>query len=97
MAISYRLRMLGIKILYILCYSPFMKKNSSARKNLSEFKRLRAVELHEDGRKAIRISEVLGVTRGAVSQWLKRYHEQGIESLLQTNIQKTLQAFSRTD
>ncbi len=58
-----------------------MEKNSSVSQNLGEFKWLRAVELHEDDMKVIRISEVLGVTRGAVSQWLKRYREQGIESL----------------
>ena len=36
-----------------------------------EGRRLRAWELHEQGWKAVRIAEALGVTRGAVSQWLK--------------------------
>ena len=33
--------------------------------------RLRALEMYEQGWEAIRIAESLGVTRGAVSQWLK--------------------------
>lgn len=36
-----------------------------------EGRRLRALALHEQGWKAIRIAEALGVTRGAVSQWLR--------------------------
>jgi transposase len=36
-----------------------------------EGRRLRALELYEQGWKAIRIAEALGVTRGAVSQWLR--------------------------
>src|ERR671931_2199795 len=43
--------------------------------------RLRALELYEQGWKAIRIAEALGVTRGAVSQWLKAAREGGREAL----------------
>jgi len=46
-----------------------------------EGRRLRALALHEAGWKAIRIAEALGVTRGAVSQWLKAAREGGREAL----------------
>jgi transposase len=46
-----------------------------------EGRRLRALELQEEGWKAIRIAEALGVTRGAVSQWLKAAREGGREAL----------------
>src|SRR3712207_9306773 len=46
-----------------------------------EGRRLRALELYEQGWKAIRIAEALGVTRGAVSQWLKTAREGGREAL----------------
>lgn len=46
-----------------------------------EGRRLRALELSEQGWKAIRIAEALGVTRGAVSQWLKAAREGGREAL----------------
>jgi transposase len=44
-------------------------------------RRLRALELHEQGWKGIRIAEALGVTRGAVSQWLKMARAGGREAL----------------
>src|SRR5437868_14731293 len=46
-----------------------------------EGRRLRALELYEQGWKAIRIAEALGVTRGAVSQWLGRARAGGREAL----------------
>lgn len=46
-----------------------------------EGRRLRALDLHEQGWKAIRIAEALGVTRGAVSQWLKAAREGGRDAL----------------
>ena len=46
-----------------------------------EGRRLRALALHEAGWKAIRIAEALGVTRGAVSQWLKAAREGGRDAL----------------
>jgi transposase len=47
-----------------------------------EGRRMRAFELKEQGWKQIQIAEALGVTRGAVSQWLRRAREGGgIEAL----------------
>ena len=46
-----------------------------------EGRRLRALELHEQGWTGSRIAEALGVTRGAVSQWLKTAREGGREAL----------------
>jgi transposase len=42
-----------------------------------EGRRLRALELHEEGWSGVRIAEALGVTRGAVSQWLRRARDGG--------------------
>ena len=42
-----------------------------------EIRRLRAWELHQQGWSQVRIAEALGVTQGAVSQWLKRAREEG--------------------
>jgi len=44
--------------------------------------RLRAWELRQKGWKQQAIAEALGVTQGAVSQWLKRAKEGGIQALL---------------
>lgn len=46
-----------------------------------EGRRLRALELFEQGWKATRIAEALGVTRGAVSQWLTAAREGGRAAL----------------
>ena len=46
-----------------------------------EGRRLRAYELAQQGWKQCRIAEALGVTKGAVSQWLARARDQGVESL----------------
>jgi transposase len=46
-----------------------------------EGRRLRALELFETGWKAIRIAAALGVTRGAVSQWLAAAREGGKQAL----------------
>jgi len=46
-----------------------------------EGRRLRAWELFQEGWKAVRIAEALNVTRGAVSQWVKRGREGGPEAL----------------
>ena len=48
-----------------------------------EGRRLRAWELHEQGWTGSAIAEALGVTRGAVSQWLKAAREGGREALRQ--------------
>lgn len=49
--------------------------------NWQEGRRLRALALHEQGWPGARIAEALGVTRGAVSQWLKRVREGGRAAL----------------
>lgn len=59
-----------------------MNTQSKNCKNAKEFRRLRAVELHEAGYRGTRIAEVLGVTKGAVSQWLKAWREGGKEALM---------------
>jgi transposase len=46
-----------------------------------EGRRQRAWELKEQGWKQQDIAAALGVTAGAVSQWLKRGREQGMEGL----------------
>ena len=46
-----------------------------------EGRRRRAWELKQQGWKQQDIAAALGVTRGAVSQWLKRARERGVEAL----------------
>ena len=46
------------------------------------------MELYENGMRPIRIAEALGVTRGAVSQWLKKYRTDGKEALLHKKFSK---------
>ena len=46
-----------------------------------EGRRLRALVLHEEGWCGQAIAEVLGVSGGAVSQWLKRARDGGVEAL----------------
>ena len=46
-----------------------------------ERRRWRALELKRDGWTHEEIAEALTVTKGAVSQWIKRVHEQGEEGL----------------
>jgi transposase len=47
-----------------------------------EARRFRAWELHEKGWSQTRIAEALGVTCGAVSQWIKAVCEEGLGALL---------------
>jgi transposase len=54
---------------------------SSQATNWREGRRLRAFELKERGWKQSEIAEALGVTEGAVSQWMKRAREQGAQAL----------------
>lgn len=46
------------------------------------------MELYEQGWKAIRIAEALGVTQGAVSQWLSAYRKEGIDALRYRKVSK---------
>ncbi len=46
-----------------------------------EGRRLRAFDLVEQGWKPVRVAEALGVTRGAVSQWLSQARDGGREAL----------------
>jgi transposase len=62
--------------------------NTSMEKTLSsqasdwrEGRRLRAFELKERGWKQTQIADAVGVTEGAVSQWMKRAREDGVEGL----------------
>ncbi len=46
-----------------------------------EGRRLRAFELEERGWKQTQIADALRVSEGAVSQWMKRLREEGVEGL----------------
>src|SRR5215471_16998585 len=51
--------------------------NTFTPQDWQEGRRLRAWELHQQGWSQTRIAEALGVTQGAVSQWLKRAQADG--------------------
>lgn len=60
----------------------FMEKTlSSQATNWREGRRLRAWELKQQGWNQREIARALGVTEGAVSQWIKRGREGGVEAL----------------
>src|SRR3712207_4349578 len=46
-----------------------------------EGRRLRAWELKQEGWKQQEIARALGVSEGAVSQWMKRAQQEGVETL----------------
>jgi transposase len=54
---------------------------SSQASDWREGRRLRAFELKERGWKQTEIADALGVTEGALSQWMKRAREEGVEGL----------------
>jgi transposase len=59
-----------------------MEKTLSSRAtDWREGRRLRAWELKQKGWKQQDIADALGVTKGAVSQWMKRGREGGVEGL----------------
>jgi transposase len=59
-----------------------MEKTLSSQANdWREGRRLRAFELKERGWKQTDIADALGVSEGAVSQWMKRAREKGVEGL----------------
>jgi transposase len=61
---------------------PTMEKTlSSQASDWREGRRLRAFELKQRGWKQTQIADALGVTEGAVSQWMKRATEEGVEGL----------------
>jgi transposase len=55
------------------------KTLSSQATDWREGRRLRALELKERGWKQTHIADALGVTEGAISQWMKRAREEGVE------------------
>ena len=57
------------------------KTLSSQATNWREGRRLHAFELKEQGWKQSEIAEALGVSEGAVSQWMKRATEEGAQAL----------------
>ena len=57
------------------------KTLSSQASDWREGRRLRAFELKERGWKQAQIADALGVSEGAVSQWMKRAREEGVEGL----------------
>ena len=61
-----------------------MKPLTAAPRDWREGRRLRAWELRQAGWSGVGIAEALGVTQGAVSQWLKRAWEGGGREALRT-------------
>jgi transposase len=55
--------------------------NPRSPRDWREERRLRAWALHQQGWMGKTIAEALGVSKGAVSQWLKRAREGGVEAL----------------
>jgi predicted transcriptional regulator len=47
---------------------------------------LRAFELKQEGWPQQRIADALGVSKGAVSQWMKRAREEGVQALKRANL-----------
>lgn len=57
-----------------------MSEVTTQPSNWREWRRFRAAELHEEGWTGQEIAVALGVSAGAVSQWLKRRREGGLEA-----------------
>lgn len=58
-----------------------MAKNLAQKRDWREERRFRAWDLHQQGWKQIDITTALGVTTGAVSQWLSRACSGGVDDL----------------
>src|SRR4051812_19311924 len=58
-----------------------MEPNASPPRAVREWRRLRALELQQAGWKQRAIAAALGVTEGAVSQWLTTAHHAGVAAL----------------
>tara|TARA_B100001013_G_scaffold21553_1_gene12068 strand:+ start:1095 stop:1577 length:483 start_codon:yes stop_codon:yes gene_type:complete len=58
-----------------------MKPTTSSPKDWREGRRLRAWELKQQGWKQRAIAQALGVSEGAVSQWMRRADDGGIDAL----------------
>ena len=65
-----------------------MEKTLSSQKatDWREGRRLRAWELKQEGWKQRDIARALGVSKGAVSQWMKRAKQEGVEALRGTDL-----------
>jgi transposase len=63
--------------------TPTMENTLSSQQatNWREGRRLRAFELKERGWKQTQIADALGVSEGALSQWMKRATQEGVEAL----------------
>lgn len=57
------------------------EKGKQQPRNWREARRLQAWELHQKGWKQKDIAEALGVSKGAVSQWVKKANQEGVEAL----------------
>jgi transposase len=57
------------------------KTLSSQASDWREGRRLRAFELKQQGWKQTQLAHALGVSEGAVSQWMKRAREKGVQAL----------------
>jgi transposase len=57
------------------------KTLSTQASDWREGRRLRAFELKKRGWKQTQIADALGISEGAVSQWMKRAREEGVEGL----------------
>lgn len=58
-----------------------MSEESNTSSDWREVRRIRAWELHQQGWSQSQIAAELGVTQGAISQWLKRARAYGEEGL----------------
>src|ERR1043165_5847515 len=58
-----------------------MKRKPAKKPDWKELRRFRALDLRDEGWTQIEIAEALGVTKMAVSKWLKAAREQGAQAL----------------